>query len=306
MKVALRNSLAYFLRSLPYFRGKYRLSTALVPLMTNYQIDEDCLVQIKMQDDSIIHLDLRSILEQKVFFSGEYDSGIMQMLSSILYPGIVIFDVGANIGLYSISLGKKLKQIDGNSQIWAFEPVSSNFNRLANLVKVNQLTNIVYPVNTALGNQEETIQLCMVDEKNNSSTGNAFLLKESLINQHKPTCSSPITKLDNLVEKYNISKCDIIKVDIEGAEMDFVLGGMNFLKKSRPIIYGEFNPYWVKHFGYSFVDVAELIIPLKYKLYQQVGRRNFVEIKEIKADISDVLMVPTEKLPHILSKLNIL
>ncbi|MEH2160647.1 MAG: FkbM family methyltransferase [Nostoc sp.] len=274
--------------------------------MTNYQIDKDCLVTIKMQDNSTMHLDLRSMLEQKVFFSGEYDNGIIQILSRILYSGSVIFDVGANIGLYSISLGEKLKKIAGKSQIWAFEPVTSNFNRLTNLVDVNQLTNIVYPVNTALGNQEGIIQLCMVDEQNNSSTGNAFWLKENLVNQEKLTDSSPITKLDNFVEKHNISKCDIIKIDIEGAEMDFILGGINFIKKSRPIIYGEFNPYWVKHFGYSFVDVAELIIPLGYKLYQQIGRKHFVEIQEIKAGVSDVLMVPTEKLPEILSKLNIL
>ncbi|MDM9383295.1 FkbM family methyltransferase [Chlorogloeopsis sp. ULAP01] len=232
MKTIVRDSLAYFSRSLPYFKGKYRLGTALVPRMTNYRIDKDCLVKIKMQDGSIMRLDLRSMLEQKVFFSGEYDGGIIQILSRILEPGVVIFDVGANIGLYSISLGTKLKKIADKSQIWAFEPVISNFNRLANLVEANHLTNIVYPVHTALGNQEGEVQLCMVDEQNNSSTGNAFLLKESIFNKEKPTCSSPITKLDKFVEKHNISKCDIIKVDIEGAEMEFMLGGLNFLKKA--------------------------------------------------------------------------
>ncbi|MEH2136370.1 FkbM family methyltransferase [Nostoc sp.] len=306
MKLALRNSIAYILRSLPYFKGKYKLSKVLIPLMTNYQSDEECFVKIKMHQGSIICLDLRSLLEQKVFFSGEYDGGIIQILSRLLHPGVVIFDVGANIGLYSISLGEKLKKKGVKSQIWAFEPVASNFNRLANLVEINQLTNIIYPVSTALGNQEGEIQLCMVDEQNNSSTGNAFLLKKGLVNKEKPTCSSLITKLDNFVEKNNISKCDIIKVDIEGAEMDFLLGGLNFIKKTRPIIYGEFNPYWVQHFGYSFVEIAELVIPWEYKLYQQVGRKHFIEIKEVKAGISDVLMVPKEKLPDLLVKLNIL
>ncbi len=306
MKIATRNLLAYFFRSLPYFKGKNRLGTALIPLMTNYDVEQDCLVTIKMQDSSIMRLDLRSLLEQKVFFTGEYDGGIIQILSEILNPGIVIFDVGANIGLYSIPLGEKLKKIAGKSQIWAFEPVTSNFNRLVNLVEANKLTNIVYPVNTALGNEEGKIQLCMGDKKNNSSTGNAVLLKGTLVEQEISTCSSTMTKLDNFVGKHHIEKCDIIKVDIEGCEMDFLLGGMNFIQKTRPIIYGEFNPFWVKYFGYSFVDVAELVIPWEYKLYQQVGRKKFVEIKEVKEDIEDVLMIPQEKSTDILSKLRIL
>lgn len=37
MKTAVRNSLAYFFRSLPYFKGKYRLGSVLVPLLTNNQ-----------------------------------------------------------------------------------------------------------------------------------------------------------------------------------------------------------------------------------------------------------------------------
>jgi FkbM family methyltransferase len=303
MKIALRNSLAYCSRSLPYFKGKYRLGTALIPLMTNNELEQECLVKIRMQNGSVVHLDLRSQLEQKVFFSGEYDGGIIQILSRVLHPGIVIFDVGANIGLYSISLGEKLKKIAGKSQIWAFEPVTSNFNRLVNLIEANNLTNIVYPINTALGNEEGEIKLCM---ENNLTTGNAVLLKGSLVQQERSTCSSTITKLDNFVTKHHIEKCDLIKVDIEGAEMDFILGGINFIQKTRPIIYGEFNPFWVKDFGYSFVDIANLVIPWEYKLYRQVGRQKFVEIKEVKEDIADVLMIPQEKLTGLLSKLNLL
>lgn len=303
MKIALRNSLAYFSRSLPYFKGKYRLGTALIPLTTNHELEKDCLVRIRMQNGSIVHLDLRSQLEQKVFFSGEYDGGIIQILSRVLHPGIVIFDVGANIGLYSISLGEKLKKIAGKSQIWAFEPVTSNFSRLVNLIEANNLTNIVYPINTALGNEEGEVKLCM---ENNLTTGNAVLLKGSLVQQETLTCSSKITKLDNFVTKHHIENCDLIKVDIEGAEMDFILGGINFIQKTRPIIYGEFNPFWVKHFGYSFVDVADLVNPWEYKLYRQVGRQKFVEIKEVKEDIADVLMVPQEKLTGLLSKLSLL
>lgn len=304
MKRNIRDSLAYCCRSLPYFKGKYRIGPAVIPRLTNYENEQDCLVTIKMQDSTTFVLDLRSSLEQKVFFAGEHDYEIIQMLSRILDPGAVVFDVGANIGLYSIALGEKLKRISENPQLWSFEPIASNFQRLVNLVEINKLTNIVYPVNSALGKSEGTIQLCMVDKKFGSSTGNAFCLGEGLVKLEEPNFSAPITKLDEFVKQKNIQRCDIIKVDIEGAEMDFILGGINFIQEHRPVIYGEFEPFWSNHFGYSFVDVADIFIPWEYKIYQQKNRKTFIEVKEIRAGISDVLMIPAEKLTAISKRLN--
>ncbi len=306
MKLAVRNSLATFFRTLPYFPGKYRLGPKLIPLLTNYEIERDCMVKCQMRNGSIMHLDLRSFTEQKAFFAGEYDGGIIQRISSILKPGNTVFDIGANVGFYSIALGCKLKKLAGGSQLWAFEPVPSNFARLVKLVEINDLENTVYPVNIALGNQEGEIPLCMVDESNHAHTGNAFWVKEGMTFTPEVTCSSKITQLDKFVQENNIQSCDFIKVDIEGAELDFLLGGMNFITKNRPIIYAECNSYWAKEFGYSFVDIADLLGSWEYDIYQQKGRQNFIKIKESHIDITDVLMVPQEETPDTLSKLGII
>ncbi|MBD1858320.1 MULTISPECIES: FkbM family methyltransferase [Leptolyngbya] len=44
LRSIVRNSIAAPLRALPYFRGKYRLASALIPLLTDYQNEQDCLV----------------------------------------------------------------------------------------------------------------------------------------------------------------------------------------------------------------------------------------------------------------------
>ena len=306
MKVAIRNSLAAFFRYLPYFKGKYRLGPTLIPLLSKYEVEEDCLVTFQMRDGSIMRLDLRSFTEQRAFFSGEYDGGIIQRIYSILKPGSTIFDIGANVGFYSIALGRQLKKISCDSKLWAFEPVKPNFDRLVNLVEINRLQNTVYPVNIALGNQEGEIQLHMGDKCNYSTTGNAVWLRESLAVKIEPNCSSQITKLDTFVKKHNIEACDLIKVDIEGAELEFLQGGINFITRNRPIIYGEFSPYWSKEFGYSFMDVAELVSSWEYNLYKQIGRKNFVQIKEPQVGIEDVLMVPQEQSFSTLDALGVL
>ena len=305
MKLAIRNSLATLFRAFPYFRGKYKLGPALIPLLTNYEVEQDCFVTFQMRDGSTMRLDLRSFTEQRAFFCGEYDGGIIQRLSSILKRGSTVFDVGANVGFYSMALGHKLKKLSGSSKLWAFEPVKSNFDRLVSLVELNELQTIIYPVNKALGNQEGEIQLNMVDKINLSTTGNAVWVKGSMAEKIPSNCLSEIMSLDIFTKQNNIKCCDLIKVDIEGAELDSLLGGTNFITECRPIIYGEFNPYWTKEFGYSFVDVADLVIPWGYNLYEQKGRKNFVEIKEPKVGIADVLMVPQGTSSSLLAKLGI-
>lgn len=295
MKVALRNSLAAFFRYFPYFKGKYRLGPTLIPLLTRYEVEEDCMITFPMRDGSIMSLDLRSFTEQRSFFSGEYDGGIIQIISNILKPGSTVLDIGANIGFYSIALGQKLQKLSSGSKLWAFEPVKSNFDRLVNLVEINNLENTVYPIRTALGNQEGEIQLQQLNKSTGSTTGNAVWVKQVLPDQIKPNCSSPITKLDTFVKKHNITACNFIKVDIEGAELEFLQGGIDFITTTRPIIYAEFEPFWVNEFGYSFLDVAKLAKDWDYSLYKQVGRKSFAQIKEPQVGISDILMVPKEE-----------
>lgn len=306
-KVVIRDSLAAFFRSLPYFKGKYRLGPILIPLLTRDQCEEECLVTLTMQDGSIMRIDLRCFTEQRSFFAGEYDGDIIRQISRILQPGSIVLDIGANIGFYSIPLGRKLQKLSGGAKLWAFEPVKTNFDRLVNLVEINNLEDIVYPIHTALGNQEGEIQLQLseLDTSRGSTTGNAFWLKEAQSDQSKSSSSSPITKLDTFVVKHNITACDFIKVDIEGAEFEFLKGGLNFITTTRPIIYGEFNSVWVKEFGYSFLDIAELAKPWDYNLYKQEGRKTFIQIKEPQVGISNVLMVPQEKSPSILRALGI-
>jgi hypothetical protein len=78
IKIALRDWLAHISRKLPYFKGKQRLGSSLINLLTNYRIEHECLRKIIMRDGSIMRIDLRRFekdifsLESMimVFFSG--------------------------------------------------------------------------------------------------------------------------------------------------------------------------------------------------------------------------------------------
>lgn len=297
---SLRNALAKSFRRLPPFRGKGRLGVAIGRPLVHADDDADSIAKIVMRDGTLMRIDVRSRTEQWAYWTGEYDAQIISRLAACLTESCTVFDVGANVGFYTIALGKKLSKLHG--KLHAFEPVRSNFERLVDCVSLNALESTVFAHNIALGDEEGTIELHM-ESKGNASTGNAVMVKGKVRTENNLMINStaPITHLDSFVQEWGIDSCDLIKIDVEGAEVMFLRGGSNFLSKQRPIIYGEFNPYWLTQFGYSFLDVASIVTPWDYRFFKQVGLANFTEVMQPTEGLADMLLCPSET-PKILLK----
>ena len=288
----IRDSIAASFRHLPPFRGKAHLGAAVGRCLIHAD-SIDCLTTIKMRDATVMRVDVRSRTERKAYWTGEYDAKIIARLSTCLHEGATVFDIGANVGFYSMALGNRLRPLHG--KLYAFEPVPSNFERLVECVTLNNLEDVVFAHGTALGDEEGTISLQM-ENQNNASTGNAVMVKGKIPveNAQAVTVSAPITTLDNFVQHHEIDQCDLIKIDVEGAEVMFLRGAVNFLSVHRPIIYGEFNPYYMAQFGHSFADAVEIVARWDYRFFKQVGRAGFVEVKNPEAGMADMLLCPSE------------
>lgn len=117
-----------------------------------------------------------------------------------------------------------------------------------------------------------------------------------------------MTKLDTFSPVNNIDDCLLIKVDIEGGEMDFFLGGSNFIAKHHPIILSEFNSYFAQQLGYSFEDFSSLMKGYGYNLYLYNRFKNkFIYLKDelTETNVANILMIPQDKLSDdILNLLN--
>ena len=85
----------------------------------------------------------------------------------------------------------------------------------------------------------------------------------------------------------------------------FLKGGINFISQHRPIIYGEFNSYWIKHFGHSFTDVVDLMKPLDYRFFKQESQGQFAEVLHPEDGIQDVILAPREIADSKLKRLEI-
>lgn len=299
-----RNSIASLSRSTPYFRGKRRLGNSLSSILTDFEQDAQCISNVRMQNETLMQLDVRSRTEQWSYWTGYYDDDIISRLSNCLQEKCVVFDVGANIGFYSIALGRKLQALNG--QLHAFEPVKSNFNRLATNISLNNLKKTVFPHKIALGNDEGLIEMSM-ENVNNSTTGNAVIVRGEISKDYFGMSSQArLTRLDTFVQEQDITNCHLIKIDVEGAEVMFLKGSVSFLSKTRPIIYGEFNNYFLPMFGNSFLDVVDIVSPLDYRFFKQNKSGKFVEVEKPQPNLEHVLLAPSETSNFILNQLGVI
>jgi FkbM family methyltransferase len=298
----VRDGLSSAFRALPHFRGKSRAGVAIGRLLTDIDDDEDCIVTIRMRDGSFMRIDMRSRTEEWAYWTGDYDGEIMSRLRTCLTPGCAVLDVGANVGFYSIALGKTVKALGGT--LYAFEPVASNWKRIEQAVVLNGLEQTVRPFNIALGDRNGSIQMFM-EQDNRASTGNAIIITDNVADQLSQNVTARITKLDTFAEEQNIQSCHLIKIDVEGAEVMFLRGGLGFLRKHRPIIYGEFNAYWLKKFGGSFMEVVEILKPLDYRFFKETEGSEFLELSQPAEGDENVLLAPAETSSSVLRELGV-
>ena len=213
-------------------------------------------------------LDIRSSTERWTFWTGFYDRSMISKLISRLPPDPIVLDVGANIGFYSVALGFHLK--DSRAQVFAFEPVMENYERLRENVALNSLEQTVIPLRVALGSSEGSVVLSRESDRG-ATTGNAVVNHEATPGDTPSSCR--LTTLDCIARELSITNCHLLKMDIEGYEYKLLQGASEFISEHRPLIVLELNSYWMAHFGWSSHDLMILAETMGYRtLFSERGR----------------------------------
>lgn len=279
--------MAQLFRRLPFFKGKGRLSRFFHSLLSDDNHQEN-IVTVQMRSGFSMRIDLRSSVENLSFWLGEYDGKVIQKLTKYLKTGGTVLDAGANIGFYSVPLGLEVKKRGG--LVYAFEPVESNYNRLKENIALNHLIGVVIPFRLALGNSEGFADLSL-ESWNHPETGNAAI--STISARAGSSASVRISKLDTIAIEKDIRSCHLIKVDIEGFELDFLKGGEAFIRRHRPLIYCELNYWRMEDRGWYFEDLLNWLRPLKYEPFRDTGNR-FVLAARKGTTTEDLLLVPQE------------
>lgn len=161
-------------------------------------------------------------------------------------------DIGANVGKYSVIMGNKLR---GVGKVFSFEPELSNLNSLKKNIELNKLNNVsIVPMACS----KERGRLEFYIDKNNSGG-------HSLVKKTNQKIFVETDKLDSIVKSNKITEIKLIKIDVEGAEMDVLLGAKKILKKYKPKIIFE-------------TDFPEKVVPFLEKLNytsKRISKRDY-------------------------------
>jgi len=173
-------------------------------------------------------------------------------------------DIGAHIGLYTLPISKKLSSY---GKVYAFEPSISNFRYLLHNVRYNNLHNVTC-VNKLVG-QKNIDHVKFYDSVESVSALN------SVANVQKPDAnfdivSVPQITLDTFCNT-NAVYPDVLKIDVEGAELNVLLGAKNIIKHSQPIIFLSVHPEHLFKLGSSVDELVLEINNQNYSIYNIDG-----------------------------------
>jgi len=193
----------------------------------------------------------------QVIFNQEYKY-LVELLNLKNIKVETIFDCGANIGLTSIYLSSFYE----NSYIYAFEPATETFKRLENHIILNNISNV------KLFKKGVWNKSTFLKADNTFRDGNdwSFRLVET---EKKEEALFETISINEVLNQNNIKSIDILKIDIEGGEVDlFSTNYLDWLSKTKVIaieIHDEFDcridiENKIKSAGFQLYHSGELTI----------------------------------------------
>lgn len=218
--------------------------------------------------DLSIDLCLSEHMQRRMFWMGYYSSGIVALLHRTVQEGMVVIDVGANIGEISMVAANR---VGGAGKVVAFEPVASVADQLEKNVKQNHLNQVVV-VRSGLSNEIRSnvpvYTSCGQDDSLDENHGLSSLYGATT--NQAPLQRIAVTTLDAWCKDHPPARIDLIKIDVEGSELPCLQGAEQTLRRFRPTLIVEVQDQSSTAAGYHAADILDFLANLGYR-FQTIG-----------------------------------
>jgi FkbM family methyltransferase len=173
----------------------------------------------------------------------------IEVFRSLVRPGMVVFDLGAHVGYYALTAASLLKD---SGEVHAFEPTANLAERIRLNSDLNGFSNVTVTQNAVSDSTGvATFHLSSEDPEANSLYFDGATER---------SISVPTVSLDHYIEKKEIKRVDIVKIDCEGAESKILMGAKKLLKLAdAPIILLEVNPRALQTGGTSSDEIVHFL-----------------------------------------------
>jgi FkbM family methyltransferase len=199
--------------------------TAIYEWLFHLVVKRDELIEVACHGTTLL-LPGKDVTILPSLMNGTYEVLELELLESVLHPGMTFVDVGANVGIHTAIAAKSVAP---GGTVYSFEPVPENFELLVRNLARNQLTNVVVE-QLAIGDDIGHASIYLAGD----SIGTHSLLRSR--NSHfVQSMSVPTTTLDSYFCE-TPAAVNLLKIDVEGFEPNVLLGGIDLLKRTDQLL----------------------------------------------------------------------
>ena len=219
----------------------------------------------------------------------------LHWIQQVLKPGMVFFDIGANLGIYSLTAAKAVSK---TGHVYSFEPVPSALKKLESNVRLNSLNNVTI-ARKAIGNQDGSVSMyaCIPLKDGFSSIARPHKFLDNQWN----LIDVNITTLDMFTKNVPVHHIDYIKIDVEGGEIDVLKGAQKILTNSDPpIIQAEFSDRRSAQWNYKSVEIGKYLEKLGFIWFELIqGKLSKHTLLNTYTKARNLIAVPEKTIPQI-------
>lgn len=189
------------------------------------------------------------VLIEKLYLRGFNEFVVTQLFNKYLREGMTVVDAGAHMGWSTLLI---CKRIGKSGRVIAFEPAKKYRAMLVKNIELNNYKNIEI-LDSALFDVNKRMKL--------SYSRGMLVSPDDEAEGAEIVCQ----KLDSVSDEYKLSRIDLIKIDIEGSEMNCLLGMEEVISKFNPILIIEVHPEYLDKYNFNPKNIITYLKSKSYK-----------------------------------------
>lgn len=193
----------------------------------------------------------------------EYEPVLYGVFTGAIKEKMTVLDIGAHIGILSLAAAKR---VGNEGKVYAFEASPDTADILGHHININGFKNRVEVVRAAASDNDGVVSFFVYRDSMAAS-----MSKENVgvLNPERPDdmdikkVETPAVMVDSFCKDRNI-RPDIIKIDVEGAELRVLRGAKGIIMSEGPVIICEVHPTQMENCGSSIVEFEEFLEEVGY------------------------------------------
>jgi FkbM family methyltransferase len=207
------------------------------------------------------HLDLREGIDFSIYILGAFERDAIRSYPGIVHPGDIVLDIGANIGAHALPLAACAGE---EGLVVAVEPTQYAYNRLRDQIRLNPKLSkrLIARQAMLMGTPSAPLADSIPSSWPLDTPPDAHGEHAGVA---KSTAGAVVTTVDELVSDLELPRVSVIKLDVDGYELEVLRGGRSTLEKFGPTIVFEHTPYTLIEKGYRPSEMLDLLLGMGYR-----------------------------------------